>query len=324
MASGYSVWCEFDQRCNLKCSFCYNHWREEGRRAPPIPDTTSVLDVLRQLFQRVEVTQLVLSGGEVTLRRDFNALLSFIAQYQVPVVLTTNGTTLTSERIAYCMRMGVQTFQIPLLAANQPLHDSIAGVPSWERALESFVLLGDAGAEVALVFVATELNLHEFPDVVEIAAVLGVRKIIFNTFVGSSGAGKRNRAELEIHSRSRLIDTLSAANEIALNADVDIQLGTPLALTVNEKTMLTRVSGGPCPVGCDQRRFVLDGRGDIRSCPQSRRVLGNIRHDHPVDALKGVGPPTASGQYKCHCLEEGDRIPKPGPSCTYPNLVPVP
>jgi len=266
------------------------------------------LEVLEELFRKTTVDSIALSGGEITLVMDLERIVKFLGQKSVPVVLTTNGTLLDRKRVKTLKESGISTFQIPILAGNKTIHDNLTGVPSWEKAIRSLVYIKDEGGQAAIVFVATRANLQYFIEVLEVAALLGIDRVIFNKFVGAAGAGLINRGRLHIDDVDELVHVLKDANDFARMHSLKIELGTPITLSPTEVNQLDCVSWHKCPVGLDQSRFVLDGFGNLRACPQSKHILGNIMDQHPDDILHSA-PEIALFQdhpaTECRCLAMG-------------------
>ena len=58
------LWLELETRCNLRCPFCFNHWKD-GTSAPPVAlATDELLESLAELMTWVECESVALSGGE--------------------------------------------------------------------------------------------------------------------------------------------------------------------------------------------------------------------------------------------------------------------
>lgn len=274
-----------DCECNLSCKFCYNHWRDGSspRRRPS--DPTIVCRVLQRLLSSLDIDVIVLSGGEITLRPDLLDIVSQISVKNIPIVLTTNGTLLTKHLIKQLISTGVATFQIPLLSCDQAMHDYLSGRPSWGNAARSLVMVREAGGVAVIVFVATEHNIDHFPSVVEASHLLGVRHLIFNDFVPNSGAGRINASELAVRDRFKILQVLKLAEEIASRLGLSIEVGTPLEIAQKSIVQFKQCYFSKCPVGPGQKRFVLDGFGNIRLCPQSSHIVGNILREDDIPAI---------------------------------------
>ncbi len=86
---------EVNYSCNLNCSYCYAYPRS-GRN----PTTKEVKQILDYAIDKIKPFELVLSGGEPFLRRDFLDILEYVCKRgNMDIDIVTNG-TLISRKIA--------------------------------------------------------------------------------------------------------------------------------------------------------------------------------------------------------------------------------
>ena len=305
---GLAIWCEFDLRCNLNCSFCYNHWRAVSPAAPRPPETVATSRALQTLLESIDVEQIALSGGEITLHPGLLEFVDLIKKFDVPILLVTNGTTLNGENLESLVAAGVNSFQVSLLGGQPEAHDRIAGVKSWDKVIRALYNIAEQDISCSVVFVATNQNMHEFKSVVEICAVMGIKDIVFNRFVGNAGAGKVNADGLVVIDHGQLVDALAAGNDVAAANDITIHLGTPLNLERVDRNRLQAVAISDCS-DLSNRKLTMDASGNLRRCPQSSITLGSVFDKnlkgktrqwlHDISASK---PPLGPGE--CYCSFE--------------------
>ncbi len=282
------LWLELETRCNLQCKFCYNYWKDGISTAPQRLTTEKMLEALANLFHSVDCEKIAISGGEPLLREDLYDILAFINDNRIPMVLTSNSILLSKHNINRLIQLGIVTFQLPLLSSNKALHDMLSGAESWQETLNSIVMLKEAGANVVPVFIATKINLEDFPNVLDICSILGIEEIIFNRFV-PGGLGLRNQDLIGIPSENDLIDIIRNGNLKAHQLNLDIHLGVPIALPANLRTQLDRVKLSSCPVGAAQKKWTVDCEGNIRRCNHSQESIGNLLNGGAKTLLKELG-----------------------------------
>jgi MoaA/NifB/PqqE/SkfB family radical SAM enzyme len=151
----------------------------------------------------------------------------------------------------------------------------LAGQSAWELVINSIALIREAGANVTPVFVATRKNIHHFPDVVEIAALFKIKKIIFNKYNLQIGCSDTNELFVD---ESLIHQCLARATCVAEKHNIYIELGTPIEDHDQLKGMPNLIKCGECSVASDKKQYVVDFLGNIRGCLMSTHLLGNIMH----------------------------------------------
>jgi MoaA/NifB/PqqE/SkfB family radical SAM enzyme len=90
-----SVGCLVTGRCNLECGFCYGNREALPTEELSVAEWHAVFRNLRSLG----VMRVDLSGGEPTIRKDLPQIAAAALDARLNVVVSTNGTLLTGERL---------------------------------------------------------------------------------------------------------------------------------------------------------------------------------------------------------------------------------
>jgi MoaA/NifB/PqqE/SkfB family radical SAM enzyme len=174
---------ELTKRCNNHCLYCY---MAEGPSGPDCEhdrssemSTSEITDIIAKLCKEAPVQSIALSGGEPLLREDLPEILSFIRNKGVSAVIITNGTLLTSERLA---SLGTDvTYEITLLSYRRNVHDKLAGRRgAWDAAVDGMANVRQATGNFASVLVATKLNCADVSKTAELAIALGASGLMYN------------------------------------------------------------------------------------------------------------------------------------------------
>jgi MoaA/NifB/PqqE/SkfB family radical SAM enzyme len=269
------IWFEAETRCNLACKFCFNYWKAGDNEAPTCVSTEKTLEALERIFEEFSCPKMTISGGEPLLREDLLEVVRFVAGRGTMVVLTTNGTLLTGDKINLLMGAGVATFEVSVHSMDANMHDYLSGETCWHRTVETILRLRAVSANVVPVFVATRKNLWHFRTVVKMFCLIGLREFIFNRFV-PTGLGLLHKNEIGVPEVSELIGCLTEANTVAEEFNATIHLGNAIEITKVDRERLTRVEIASCPVAVGQRRWTLDVAGNLRRCNQSGASIGNV------------------------------------------------
>src|SRR5437879_11027812 len=111
------------KRCNLECAHCYIAAGPSESAAAEL-DTPDCLAIVDQLLAVNPAPLLILSGGEPLLRRDLGEIAHYASANGATVVVGTNGTLLTDERIAALQAAGVRGVAVSVDSLRPSYHDN--------------------------------------------------------------------------------------------------------------------------------------------------------------------------------------------------------
>lgn len=272
--SSISLWLELETRCNLSCAFCYNYWKD-GVSQKPEPVSHEVwMMCLENLVTNQPCGMIALSGGEPLLHPRLLEIAAFARQHTSVLSLHTNGVLLDEAMLTELKRVGVDTYHLPLLAAQEVLHDTLSGAKCWKLTLERLAYLREEGLQVVPVFVACKQNLQEISGVLRIINWLKLEHLMVNKVV-FSGRARLNAAMLEVD-EAAFQEWLRTLNQEAATYGVNIILGTPVAMPSTARKQLGQIKFASCPVEANQRFFVMDSMADIRTCSSESNAIGNL------------------------------------------------
>lgn len=130
-APSYVLW-EVTLRCNLRCAHCL---ARAGDARPAELTTAEALEVCEELAE-LGAGGVCLMGGELFLRRDWEALATRLRELAVTTGIFTNGWLLNEVRADRLLELGVAQVGVSLDAGDPAVHDRIRGVPgAHQRAL---------------------------------------------------------------------------------------------------------------------------------------------------------------------------------------------
>lgn len=131
------VYFHVTRRCQLHCTYCYFDAGSQVRS--PELQTQDLLAALSTL-KRIQTKKIVFTGGEPLLREDLFLLASFARGF-TKTVLATNGLAVTLEN-KYDILECFDDIRISL-DGSRSRHDAYRGTGTYDRALESAVMLGE-------------------------------------------------------------------------------------------------------------------------------------------------------------------------------------
>ena len=192
---------ELTHRCNLRCVHCYlgAHGTGRGRQDREI-STAQWLSILDQATE-AGCLNLLITGGEPLLRRDFAAIYRHAKRSGLLVTVFTNGTLISDEIVDLFVDLPPRQVEISLYGATAETYEEITGVPgSFERCLDGIRRLLDARLHVGLKTILMTLNRQEFFAIQEMAEGMGVR-FRFDAAISPCFNGDRTPLELRVPPR---------------------------------------------------------------------------------------------------------------------------
>lgn len=305
------------EKCNLKCTHCYQEGKEiRDMSLPEIKKTVRhISDTIQQWSDTYEIPFSVsssITGGEPLLRKDLSRILQELAKYDFNISVLTNGTLMEKETARMLADLPVSGVQVSF-EGPEAVHEEIRGKHSFSSAARGVEFLLDAGIPVTLNVTLSEQNADFITDMVAVANNLGVQRLGFSRLVpygrGFSMltrmlAKERVRAVYEqIFStrvsgfkqefipqiplfnqdpgaRSDLNPCLSGESPVLKDEDLQIVTGDPVALQLGVEAVDDDSESFPvggCAAGVSGVTLLPDGT--ISPCRRLGISIGNILKD---------------------------------------------
>jgi radical SAM protein with 4Fe4S-binding SPASM domain len=148
-------------RCNLRCVHCYLGDERNAESAARELDTAFWLSVVDQIAD-AGCLNLLITGGEPFLRRDFAEIYTHAKRRGLLVSLFTNGTRLDDALLRLFTELPPWFVEISLYGATKETYDRVTTVPgAYEKCLAGVDALVGAGVRVGLKTVILQGNRHE-------------------------------------------------------------------------------------------------------------------------------------------------------------------
>ena len=188
---------EITRTCNLNCMHC----RAAAGQGPYSGELNAdqSLNLLDQIANTGKPI-VILTGGEPLLRPDIFEITSYGTRLGLRMVLATNGTLLTPEKVQQIKFAGIQRVSISLDGATPEEHDPFRKVPgAFQKAVQGVELLKAAGIPFQINTTITRRNAQKIQEILEMVIALGaVAHHIF--LLVPTGRAKEMRDQ-EIHAQ---------------------------------------------------------------------------------------------------------------------------
>ena len=223
------VFIEVTNRCNLLCETCpHTYFQREPLKSLSLND---FIDIAGQF---PEMRRALLHGiGEPLLNRELPEIIKYLKGRDVEVIINSNGTLLTPRWQEKLVESGLDQYRCSIDGAKDETYARIRGaalLPRLKQGLEGLVRtrerLGAKTPHVSIWCVSTRENLQELPDLLRLAADLGVPEVYMQRLVYFAGEREKQygmaRGELAIFGQDETEEDRIIEECIELSAKLGI------------------------------------------------------------------------------------------------------
>jgi radical SAM protein with 4Fe4S-binding SPASM domain len=272
-----SVLWDITYRCNLSCPHCLID-RTETIREMTLDEIDSVFTQLSDM----RVFTINFSGGEPLLRSDFLQIAKKASDYNFGIRLSTNGILLSDSMLQRLGDCDVFCFQISVDGIGDR-HDNFRGMNgAYEKAIDALERAIEQGFRTSMSTMITSYNLDQLPELVDIAASLGVSSFKLNSFMPvGTGACMKMRYSVPKENIAIMAERLvDKKNQYDGSMDVQISAMFPwLVGSSNRNLQSLNDNNQDCAIKCSagHSNMVLSPDGTVYACPYLTDFpLGNI------------------------------------------------
>jgi radical SAM protein with 4Fe4S-binding SPASM domain len=264
------------RRCNLECAHCYISAGPTEQATSEL-DTATCLRIVDELVAVNPTPLLILSGGEPLLRDDLTEIARRASERGATVVVGTNGTLLTDERIAALKDAGVRGVAVSIDSLRPSYHDSFRHGPG--SLADTQAALGRLRAHRLDFIIQTSVtkgNRAELPRLVAWSAEQGA--VAFNCyFLVPTGRGAGLSDLLPAEYETVLADLARWQRDFRGRMLVRSKCAPHFMRHVHEADPDSPVLNYEtrCPCGTQYCRITPDGK--LTPCPYLPEVAGDLR-----------------------------------------------
>ena len=324
--------------CNMRCVMCEEHSphsplqvaRRRERRARRMMPVELIRSVVADAAGHGLREIIPSTMGEPLLYEHFEDILTLCSEYGIQLNLTTNGSFPKLGATAWAERIVpvASDVKISWNGATKATQERIMIGVRWERALDNvrnFIAVRDAHAasggnrcRVTFQLTFMEANVAELPNIVRLAARLGVDRVkghhLWTHF-----------EEIEAQSMRRNPDAIRRWNEAvfaARQAAAERPLpngGTVLLENIDlldeDAAAHDLAPGGPCPFLGQEAWVSAEGRFDPCCAPDAQRrtlgEFGNLGERSLIEIWRSEAYRTLASTYRNHALCRGCNMRRP-------------
>jgi AdoMet-dependent heme synthase len=265
MGVPFSVHLDLTYRCNERCVHCYLDHDDHGEMT-----TEEIKELLRQLAD-AGVFVLVLSGGEIMLRKDIFEIVEYARELTFCVKLKTNAVLIGDKEAERLRDLDIDSIQVSIYSHRPEVHDGITLVPgSLKRSLKAIRFLKSKGLKVTIANVLMTNNAADYAGVRELAAELGVESSLDPTITPMMDG---NRSVLALNVDENALKQVFRDPELVENVEDFCAMPAKADDDVLESH--------PCSAA--HSACYVSPYGDVYPCVQFPLPSGNVRKQRFID-----------------------------------------
>jgi len=290
-------------RCNLRCNMCFLYGQHltghnptletmRFRRELTLDEWRGVLTDLHALGVR----SLVMSGGEVFLKRGFLELLAAARGHGFAVSVLTNGSMIGAEEARGLVEHGPNFVRFSL-DGDRDTHDAICRRPSYDALLAGLARIraeqhrqGRARPELGFETVIQRRNQDKLHHVIQVAHAHAIRHVTISNIFFTAGedpcASPAGQTTREVDADLYAVDPHVLDGELKRVRALAAELGVAVTCRLRGMRDIERVYGDPEFSYLNKclypwMMFRINPYGDVIPCTGSTRSMGNV-HERPI------------------------------------------
>lgn len=271
------VW-ELTLACNLRCGHCGS---SAGRARPNELTTAEALDLVAQLVD-LGCQTVGLSGGEPTLRPDWDRIVAAAVRRGLTVTLVSNGTTMTPELAGRAADAGLNSIALSL-DGTALTHEALRGTGTYRKVIEAAEQVRSAGLPFAVMTHLNTRNLGELERIHARAEELGA--FCWQVQLGKPMGNLAKRRDLVIPPAA-ILDVMPRLARLERRSTLNVRIGDSLGyFGPDDRQLRHRTANGQPAIwaGCQAGRMAvgIESDGGVKGCLSLQARLHGDRGRDP-------------------------------------------
>lgn len=232
--------------CNLRCVHCY----VLHKVTEPKPNFIDKETAFRTIDSLAELgcLDLTMTGGEITLHRDYRAVLSYAKDRHIYTIIKTNGTTMSQRNAETYAQDAANETHLSLYGSTAEVHERMTAIPgSFEKTLAGMRELTRAGIKCKINVLVWKMNANQLADIITLVKDLGHEPHLEDIIHGRLN-GDRSPREMRITPETRA--------------------------QLEKEGFLDPFDPAPCTAGA--AKIKINGNGGVATCELLPTSFGNV------------------------------------------------
>ena len=274
---------ELTRRCNWGCTFCYNTWRDQKKRAGESPDIplSSVQRMQKEAHEN-GLFRMRYSGGEPLMHPQIDEIIESGARNGLYQVVFTNGSFLTEDRAKHFADNNVREVLLSMHGTPETHNRLVGRKDGYSKVCRGIEVALKNGIAVVTEMTLTAKNLPEATGVIDQLKGLGVSQFRVMRYVPTGRDDVRHKVKC---------DDFKTALRVLKSPGMKV--GAPCSqkhcFSEEPNPVLTAEGVSPeteflyphCSAGT--RWMAVSYLGEAKMCPHSTRTFGKVE-----EGIKGI------------------------------------
>jgi len=255
---------ETTYRCNLRCAHCYvNEAAGDAAEAARELDTERQKSLIDEIADR-GCLFLLLTGGEVLVRPDFEEIYRHALSRGLLVIVYTNGTMVTDAVADLFAKHKPQLVEISLYGMTRETYEKVTQIPgSYDKCMAGIERLIARGVPLKLKTMALTWNVHEVPAMQAFAESRGLG-FRFDSFLNPRvDCGANRNGELQLSPEQAVALDLQNPARLQELREFALRHAMPKPVLPQQDNVYT--------CGAGESGFTVDPYGQLQLCQLSRK-----------------------------------------------------
>ncbi len=250
----FKIYVDITLSCSLQCPFCLSGAERKLKTSLSLATIERLAAEIRELG----VMYVKIGGGDPFLHRDFEAIITSLRSTGCFLTISTNSASVTPHAIELLAKANVRTSVS--IEGMEAVNDSLRGPGHFRKALDALEVLKKGGVSTILRTTLLRQNLHDVPELVELAKSRGV-KIKFS-YCRPAGRAVHNQMMLDTQDSPSYLRVLEYLNnhEVLPHVLMDEGMMFQQPAEVSQKLLRGRMCGAA------NRSMHIDANGKVSPC----------------------------------------------------------
>lgn len=166
---------ELTSRCNFNCKMCYIHDKNADGCLEGKELSTNQWLKLASDARDAGMLTLLLTGGEIFLRKDFETIYENVARMGLNIHLYSNASLINAERAKWLGRIPPTRMEITIYGASAETYEKLCGnAAAYDRVVSAIDMLLAEGINIDLRTTVTEYNIDDYDAMAEFSYKRGI------------------------------------------------------------------------------------------------------------------------------------------------------
>jgi len=260
-----TAWWVLTYSCNNRCSWCYaGSGLLSGKHLDP-----DLIDPTLSLISSLKFKKLILIGGEPTVYRKLEKVISCAKERGLNIGIVTNGRRISDrDYLLKLKQSGLDHLTISLEGASSQVHDLMSGIPgSFEEVRRGLDNCLEERIPVTTETTISEFNRDYLDELLKLLKTKGFKEAGFNVCTPCVYKEGDNVGLIAPHKAGKIVSDLYLSGK---SIGIDVRLISPLPICtldsgVAKEMLEKKLLNNVCMMFFGQN-LVIDYNGDVLPC----------------------------------------------------------